>query len=414
LFEARKEEAIASQPKSPGISLVLRNAAFGRFWLARTASHIGDGASVIALLLYVKDLEHSGLAVGALLLAQALPHLTGPFMGALVDRADLKRVMVTCDVAQALLFVAVAWWQPPFAALLPMVVVASLFDTTYGPAAGSSVPQLVQKDELIQANAWIGSALNFQIAVGPIVGGLLVSAFGVRGGLGANAASFLISAALVLTLPPVRAPKGKSEGGVASASLAGLTFAWRHSSIRALLIGVFLLVTFAAVDNVALVFLTRDTLHLNALGFGLVTAAFGFGMLASSIGLLAWRRPMRPAALLVGAWFLTAAGTLVTGLVPNGISAGTIQAVAGVGNGAENVAADTLIQRLVPPEMLGRVFGLLGTAAFTGSALAYLFAGVLLDLTSPRVTFIVGGSAAFATALILTPTLWRIRFDAPR
>jgi hypothetical protein len=58
-FEARKEEAEASQPKSSGISLVLRNAAFGRFWLARTASHIGDGASVIALLLYVKDLEHS-------------------------------------------------------------------------------------------------------------------------------------------------------------------------------------------------------------------------------------------------------------------------------------------------------------------------------------------------------------------
>lgn len=48
-------------------------------------------------------------------------------------------------------------------------------------------------------------------------------------------------------------------------------------------------------------------------------------MLASSIALLAWRGPMRPAPLLVGAWFLSVVGTLVTGLAPNGISAGAVQ-----------------------------------------------------------------------------------------
>jgi hypothetical protein len=55
-------------------NVLLRNASFRRFWFARSASHLGDGASLIALLLYVKEIEHSGIAIGALLLAQSLPH----------------------------------------------------------------------------------------------------------------------------------------------------------------------------------------------------------------------------------------------------------------------------------------------------------------------------------------------------
>src|SRR5260370_42638648 len=111
---------------------------------------------------------------------------------------------------------------------------------------------------------------------------------------------------------------------MASAGLAGLRFAWKQPAIRALMIGVFLLVAFAAVDNVALVFLTRDVLHLSAAGFGIVAAAFGIGMLASSVGLLAWRHPPRPGVLLVASWFLIGAGTLATGLAPNGLAAGAL------------------------------------------------------------------------------------------
>jgi MFS family permease len=391
-----------------GLTLVLRNRPFGRFWLARTASHIGDGAAVIALLLYVRGIERSGIAVGVLLLAQALPHLAGPVMGTLVDRLDLKWVLIVCDLAQAVLFAAIAWWQPPFVALLAVVAIASLFDTTYSPASGSMVPQLVSDADLVQANAWMGTALNFQVAVGPLLGGLLVSAFGVRGGLGANAASFLISAALILTVPRLGPARTKPADGVMSAGLAGLVFAWKDAAIRALVIGVFLLVAFAAVDNVALVFLTRDSLHLNATGFGMVAGAFGFGMLASSVGLLAWRRAPRPAAILVVSWFLTAVSMLLTGLAPNGPAAGAAQALGGVGNGAENVALDTLVQRIVPAPMLGRVFGLVGTVAFLGSSLAYVLAGVLLDLTSPRTTFIVGGCGSLLVVLVLAPILWRL------
>jgi MFS family permease len=366
---------------------------------------VGDGAALIALVLYVKDLESSGVAVGSLLVAQSLPHLLGPLTGTLVDRLDLKRLMVACELAQAVIFVAVAWWLPPFSVLLVLVVGAAILDTTFGPASGSAVPALVGPLDLRQANAWLGTSLNLQVAVGPLLGGLLVSTFGVRWALAVNALSFALSGAILIGLPGRIRPALSSAEGVLKAGAAGLRFAWHHSAVRALLAGTFLLVAFVAVDNVALVFLTRDVLHTSPLGFGAVAAAFGAGMIISSV-VLAWLRSVpRSASLLLGGWLLSGLTTVATGLAPNlGIASGA-QALGGVANGVENVASETLIQEVVPQAMLGRVFGLLGTAASAGSALAYALAGILLDVTSPRTTFIVAGIGALAVLLLTGPAL---------
>jgi MFS family permease len=358
-------------------------------------------------VLYVKASEHSGIAVAALLLAQALPHLLGPVTGTLVDRVNLKRLMVACEIGQAIIFAAVALWQPPFVALLFLVVTASVLDTTFGPASGSAVPALVAAPDLMQANAWLGTSLNLQVAIGPLLGGALAAGLGPRWALAANALSFAISAALLAGLPKTMRVAARSGAGVLSDGLEGLRFAWRQPAIRSLMLGTFLLVAFVAVDNVALVFLTRDVLGLNAFGFGAVAATFGVGMLAASV-VLSWMRSLpRSAPLLLSAWLMSGVSAFATGLAPNaGLAAGA-QSVGGLGNGIQNVASSTLIQQLVPREMLGRVFGLFGTAASAGSTVAYVLAGVLLDVTSPRITFVVGGLGGGAVLLVFGPTLWR-------
>lgn len=358
-------------------------------------------------MLYVKATEHSGIAVAALLLAQALPHLLGPVTGTLVDRVNLKRLMMACEIGQAIIFTAVALWQPPFFALLFLVVTASVLDTTFGPASGSAVPAIVAAPDLMPANAWLGTSLNLQVAIGPLLGGALAAGLGPRWALAANALSFAISAALLAGLPGTIRVAVRSGAGILSDGLEGLRFAWRQPAIRSLMLGTFLLVAFVAVDNVALVFLTRDVLGLNAFGFGAVAATFGVGMLGGSV-VLSWLRRVPPSGpLLLFAWLLSGMSALATGLAPNpGVAAGA-QSVGGLGNGIQNVASSTLIQQLVPREMLGRVFGLFGTAASAGSAIAYSLAGVLLDVTSPRVTFVVGGLGGLAVLLVFGPTLWR-------
>jgi MFS family permease len=313
--------------------------------------------------------------------------------------------MVACELTQAIIFAAVAWWLPPFSVLLALVVAAAILDTTFGPASGSAVPALVDALDLRQANAWLGTSLNLQVAVGPLLGGVLVSTFGVRWALAVNALSFALSGALLVGLPARIRPALRSAESVLKAGAAGLYFAWHHPGVRALLSGTFLLVAFVAVDNVALVFLTRDVLHASALGFGAVAATFGVGMIASSV-MLAWLRSVpRSAPLLLGGWLLSGLTTIATGLAPNVGIASAAQALGGVANGIENVASETLIQEVVPQAMLGRVFGLFGTAAFAGGALAYALAGILLEVTSPRTTFIVAGVGALAVLLLTGPLL---------
>lgn len=372
---------------------------------------MGDGVAILALVLLVQQTHGTGVAVGGLLLATALPRFLGPLAGVVVDRVEQRSLMIACDLGQAVLFAAIAWLEPAYPTLLAMVAGTAVLETLFGPAGRSAVPALVRPDQLLRANAWIGTSLNIRVAVGPVLGGLLVALFDVRGALVVNAATFVVSALVLLRLPPLRAARSEDAGGFLAVGAEGLRFAWRTPVVRTLVIALFLGVAFAAVDDVALVFLVRETLHGGPLAFGLVGGAYGVGMLAGSLG-LSWRGTAAAAgSLLVVGWVLSGLGTVLTGVAPVIVLAGLGQAIAGIGNGVENVAADTLIQQAVPREMLGRVFGLVSTAPFAGSTLAYALGGFLLDLTSPRTVFLIGGSGVL---VVLLPVLLMLRRERPQ
>jgi MFS family permease len=110
-------------------------------------------------------------------------------------------------------------------------------------------------------------------------------------------------------------------------------------------------------------------------------------------------------ALLLGGFAVSSAGNLLTGLAWAVAAAFCVQAVRGLGIAALDVAATTLVQRIVPPRLLGRVFGTLYGGIGVAAALAYLLGGLLLDRTNPRVAFVSAGAAGLlataATALAL-------------
>jgi MFS family permease len=377
--------------------------AFRRLWIARTISHLGDGAAIIALVLMVQGDGGSGTAVGALLLASALPRFLGPVAGAVVDRVEQRTLMVVCDAGNALLFATIALAQPPFAVLLVLVAASATLDTFFAPAGRSVVPALVHEDDLLRANAWMGTSLNIQVAFGALLGGALVAAFGPRGALALDALSFAVSALLLIGLPALRAarPEG-GRGGLVAGGREGLAYVWRTPVIRTFVLVLFLGLAFAALDNVALVFLVRETLGGGPLAFGLVSAAYGFGMLVGSLGLSVRSTTIAVSTILVLAWAASGFGGLGTGLAPTVAVAALAQGLGGLGNGLQNLAADTLIQAAVPRDMLGRVFGVASTAAYGGSTLAYAAGGPLLDLTSPRAVFLIAG----AGVLLVTAGLW--------
>ena len=164
--------------------------------------------------------------------------------------------MIVCDLGQTIVYGAIAIWLPPLPLLLALVAVTSILETAFTPTSRAAVTSIVERDALPSANAWLGSTLNLQVAAGPLLGGALVAAGGFSGAIAANALTFLASAVLLLRLPSLQThTDGDEPKGLFADTRAGLAFALRHRTARAVVVTLFLGVAFGAIDNVALVFL---------------------------------------------------------------------------------------------------------------------------------------------------------------
>lgn len=371
--------------------------AFRVLWWSRVVSFTGDGIGKTALVLYAAT--HGATAVSLVLLAIAAPRFLGPLAGALADRLDQRRLMAVCEIGQAAVFASLAVFLPPLPVLVALVLVSGGIATAFVPAGRSAVPALVPEHQLGRANALLGTAFNIQVAVGPTIGGLAVELGGARVAFAVNALTFVVSA-LILTRLPALKPVG-DHSGLWAETLSGLRFVATSPGPRALVLSLFVVVSFAAMDNVALVFLVSDELHGSPAEFGFTQAAFGVGMLAASGLLILGAR--NAVALLIGGLLLSATGTVATALLPTLLAVAVAQFVGGAGNGVENVASDTLVQRLTPRHLLGRVFGAVATAAQLGSAVAYAAAAPLVTALGPRTVFLVAGLGCGLALLIAVP-----------
>jgi MFS family permease len=398
---------------SGALALLRRRPQFRALWAAIGLSYAGSGAATTALTLYVQQTRGTGTAVAAFLIASQVPRLFGPLAGGIADRTDLRAVMIGCDLGQAAVFAAIAT-LPPFGLLIALTALTTALQTSYGPARTAMVPNLVEPDELIAANALLGTATNLYVAVGPLVGGLLFAAIGPSAALAVNAATFIGSAALTAKVPPTPPPEDAEHEPLLAATGTAARLIWGDPVLRTVAISICLLLSFLAVDNVATVFLVRETLGGSAVAYGLIEAAFGVGMLVGSFWILrgrggGWAAP-RLYLLSCGLSSVAAAGS---GLAPNLVTLGVTQTVAGSGNGIEVVASETIIQQQVPRGLIGRVYGFTSSATSLGLGIATAGGGILVDATSPRATFLIAAAGGILVTFAAAPTLLRARKPTP-
>jgi MFS family permease len=370
-------------------------------------SFLGDSLGLVALMLHVAETTGQALAVALLLLAgDFAPALLGPLAGTVADRLDRRRVLVGCELLQGGLVLATALWLPPLPGLLALVGLRAVAGQVFQPASRAAVPALVPERDLERANAAVGVATNGGETLGPLVAALLLPVLEVRGVLLVDAATFLVSAALLAFLPAMGTTPGLGrQASFLADARAGLGYAWAEPTVRAVIGGYVAIVACNGIDDVALVFLATDTLGGGERAVGLLLAAVGVGLLAG-YALLARARGRLPMTVLLLAGFaVSSAGNLLTGLAWAVAAAFAVQAVRGLGIAALDVAATTLLQRIVPARLLGRVFGSLYGGIGVAAAFAYLVGGLLLDRTGPRVAFVAAGAAGLlatgATALAL-------------
>jgi MFS family permease len=210
---------------SGALALLRRRPQFRALWAAIALSFAGSGAATTALTLYVQQTRGTGTAVAAFLIASQLPRLLGPLAGTVADRTDLRTVMIGCDIGQAAVFAVIAT-LPSFGLLIALTALATVLQTSYNPARTALVPNLVEEDELITANALLGTATNLYVAVGPLVGGLLFATIGPTAALLVNAVTFLGSAALTALVPATPPPQEAEHEPVLAATATAARFIW--------------------------------------------------------------------------------------------------------------------------------------------------------------------------------------------
>ncbi|HLO18425.1 MAG TPA: MFS transporter [Anaerolineales bacterium] len=177
---------------------------FRSLWLAQVISLTGDWFNTIASVIIVNRYSASGLAVGGLFIARALPpFLLGPVAGVVADRFDRRKVLVLSDMLRAGIVLCFLLVDRPERLWLLYVLTVLQFSVSafFEPARAALVPALVESDELLTANTLSSITWSAMLTLGGAIGGLTASLFGVRVSLMVDAASFLASAALVLSIP---------------------------------------------------------------------------------------------------------------------------------------------------------------------------------------------------------------------
>lgn len=381
---------------------VFHNVSLRRLELAWLFSIVSYWAYGIAVVVYAY--EHGGAGgVGLVgLLRWVTAAAVSPFAALLADRYDRRRLMVASDLARAALIagaaaaVLVGLAAPVVYALAALVSVAG---TPFRPAEAAFTPSLVTNPaELGAANVVAAAIESVGIFVGPAIGGLLLAWTSIATAFFVTAAAVLVSAVMLLRIPARAAPLGLADGdGVGAELLAGLRAILRDRKI-ALLVGLFAAQTFVdGLLGVLIVVMALSYLDAGASAVGWLNAASGIGGLvgAAVAGVLVGRGRLAgdfglgvvlfglPLAL-VAAWRNQPAALLLLGVV-------------GIGNTLADVAGVTLLQRVAPDAVIGRVFGVLET-------LLLLTVG-LGAAAAPALVAGVGTRGALVAAGLLLPVL---------
>lgn len=409
------------------MSDVFRNRNLRRLNLAFAGSVIGDWAYGVAASVYAYR-QGGVAAVGVLEVVRFVSMaVLAPFAALLADKFDRKRVMIAADAVRVVLVLAaatlIALDGPPLA-VYALAVVTSIVGTAFRPALAALMPSLANHPgELTAANVASSTIESVGFFIGPAIGGLLLALTGIATVYVFNAATFVWSALLVVGLRPMSAAASvdpaeandptTEESMIERQSLFdgvgdGFREIFTNRDIR-LLIGLCVAQTIVAGASVVFgVAIALDLLDLGNGGVGLLDSALGVGgllggfialMLAHrgslardfGLGIMLWAAPL----FLIAAW-PTLPSTLIA------------MAIIGVANSVVDVNAYTILQRLVPDEVMGRVFGAMESAVVGGMALGALLMPILITTIGLRSGLVAIGAGVSVVVIVAIPGLQRI------
>lgn len=380
---------------------------FFSIWTGQQLSWLGSVLAGFALVWWVTEAVGSATALATAALVQMLPGIVlGPLVGALVDRWNRRVVMLVADTVIALFsaWLAYLFWVDALQLWHVYLIlgVRAIGGTFHWSAMQSSTSMMVPEEHLPRVaglNQTMGGIVNI---ISPPLGALALKLLPLHAIMGIDvvSAAFAVVPLTFVHIPqPARTTSGvetpKGASAVWKDVREGLRYAWGWPGLLAVCAMAMLLnVTVSPAMSLMPLLVTRhfggDAVHL-----GWMNSAWGLGLVVGGLILSAWGGfKRRIVSMLVGIVGL-GIGVLLVGLAPatalplalTGMFFGAVM------NSICNGSAFALLQKVVAPEMQGRVFTLVGSLCNAATPLGMALMGPLTDAIGVRTMYIVAGIA---------------------
>ena len=360
------------------------------------------------------DLTGSALDLGWVGLVQFVPMvLLTLVVGQVADRYDRRVIValggiVKAAAAAALALGVVGGWQSR-GSILALVAVLGAAQAFENPAMSALVPEVVPRERIAPAMAWIVSAGQTAQIVGPALGGLLY-ALGPGAAYATAAAMCLLASALGGAIRRTRGPRPREPLTLESV-FSGVAFILS----RRVLLGSMSLDLFAVLLGGATALLpvfAKDILGVGPVGLGLLRSAPAVGALATSLLLARYPLERKLGPTLFRAVIVFGVATVVFGLSTDMVLSLIALTVLGAADVVSMVIRLSLAQIRTPDAMRGRVSAVHSLFTGTSNQLGAFESGALAALVGAVPSVLIGGVGTIAVAAIwmaLFPELWRLR-----
>ncbi len=370
---------------------------FRLLWTAMTISFFGDGIYLVAIAWQVYELSNVPTALSLVGVAWSLPMTFFLLIGGLLtDRFERRRIMIWADVLRGVAVTAmgvltisgvVQLWH-----LIALAVLYGIGQALFAPAFGAIVPEIVPRHLLTEANSLDSFVRqSAQRLFGPALGGFAIAGFGAGGAFLIDAATFAFSTAVLLQLDKRPAPEGETQ-----LALSGIKEGFRYVRSQPWLIATLLsaLVTllFALGPfQILLPFLVKNHLGGDAADLGLVLSAGGVGSVLASLLMGQRGFPRRHITFMYMMW-AGGVGLLVAYAAATELWHAVVAELIAWGMfTAGMIVWGTLMHRLVPQRLLGRVTSVDWMVSTAFVPLSFALTGPVSGWIGVRETFFWGG-----------------------
>ena len=372
----------------------------------------GSWAYNVALLAFVFDRTHSLTWVGIAGVVRFVPALVlSAYAGVVAERMERIRLMAGSDWLCAgwqLGLAIVAAADGPVALGLLFAALTSATNVVYEPAVEATIPSLVDEDDLVAANALNGTIYNLVIVAGPAIGAGLLLLGPPEFVFAVNAASFIVSALIVVRIRTRSRPVDVTEAGTAG-PLKQLTVGARTiMSLPAArtLVAFCALVSFVyGTDTVLFIAASEEKLGTGTEGFGYLLAGLGIGGLIAAplIDRLSASRRLSLIIILGVAGYCLPTALLT--VVHEPTVAFALQILRGGSTLVVDVLAIAALQRAVPGDQLARVFGVFFAFVLGAITLGAVITPPVVDAFGLDAGLFIMAFGPFALGLLGFPSL---------